>query len=267
MTLTHGRPTKTLVIVEENHSASQALRAMPYLSSLARTYGYATNDHALTHPSLPNYLGILAGTTAGVHDDANPSAHPLHGESAFGRAVRYGHPARLYAEGAPRSCAQVSAGRYAVRHNPWTYFVDARERAACLRADVPSGTPASGALRRDVDAGTLPQLGMLVPDVCHDGHDCSLGTADAWLRGWLPRIMQGPDYRAGRLSVIVTFDEDDSAGNNNVLTTVISPYTSHVVSSAPYSHYSLTRYFAELTGTTPLRGAATAPSLRAAFHI
>lgn len=267
MALTQGRPTKTLVIVEENHTASEAFRAMPYLSSLAHTYGYMSNDHALTHPSLPNYIGILSGTTAGIRDDANPALHPLHGESAFDRAARYGHPAKIYAEGQPRACAQANSGRYAVRHNPWAYFADPGERAACLKDDVASGTTAGGALRHDIDAGALPQIGMLIPDVCHDGHDCSLGTADTWLKSWLPRIMAGPDYRAGRLSVIVTFDEDDSVGNNTVLTTVISPYTSHIVSSTSFNHYSLTRYFGEITGMTLLRGAASAPSLRAAFHI
>lgn len=79
--------------------------------------------------------------------------------------------------------------------------------------------------------------------------------------------MQGPDYRAGRLAIIVTFDEDDFSGDNTILTVVISPYTSQVVTSRALTHYSLTRYLAELTATQPLRAAATAPSLRTDFRI
>ncbi|MCU1595984.1 MAG: phosphatidylinositol-3-phosphate phosphatase, partial [Frankiales bacterium] len=112
-----------------------------------------------------------------------------------------------------------------------------------------------------------PNVGLLVPDICHDGHDCSLATADGWLKSWLTVVRQGADYRAGRLAIVVTFDEDDNSGNNTVLTTVVSPYTSRLVSSRACNHYSLTRYLAELTGTVPLRAAATATSLRAAFRV
>jgi acid phosphatase len=110
-------------------------------------------------------------------------------------------------------------------------------------------------------------VGLVVPDICHDGHDCSLATADNWLKSWLTIVRQGPDYRSGRLAIVVTFDEDDSRADNTVLTVVVSPYTSKVVSSRPLSHYSLTRYIAELTNTRPMGAAATAPSLRADFRL
>jgi hypothetical protein len=51
--------TKLLVVVEENHSLSQMHVGMPYTYSLAQRFGYATNYHAITHPSLPNYLAIV----------------------------------------------------------------------------------------------------------------------------------------------------------------------------------------------------------------
>lgn len=262
-----ARPSKVLVVVEENHAQSQALAQMPYLSSLASNHGRTTAYHAVTHPSLPNYLAIAGGSTFGVHDDSYPSSHPLPGQSAFDRAIVAGRTAKTYAEAMPSSCALASTSRYAVKHNPWAYFASATSRANCRRFDVPSGTPSSGALRSDINAGRLPTVGLLVPDICHDGHDCSLSTADSWLHSWLPVVMAGPDYRAGRLAIVVTFDEDDDNSGNTVLTTVVSPYTKKVVSGAAYTHYSLTRYFAELSRTTPLRAGANAPSLRSAFHI
>ena len=54
----------------------------------------------------------------------------------------------------PSSCATANAGRYAVRHNPWTYHLD--ERADCERYDVPLP-----ALADDVAAGALPDVGMV----------------------------------------------------------------------------------------------------------
>jgi len=173
--------------------------------------------------------------------------------------------AKTYAEAMPVPCGLQSAGRYAVKHNAWADFADPQTRANCQRFDVPAGTTSTGALRTDVDAGSLPGVGKFIPDLCHDAHDCSLGTADDWLRQWMPVLMGGPDYRSGQLAIVVTFDEDDNSGPNTVLTTVIAPQFNHVVSTETLTHYSLSRYFAELSKTPALREAASAPSLRAAF--
>jgi acid phosphatase len=132
---------------------------------------------------------------------------------------------------------------------------------------VTSGTPLGGPLRDDVLAGRLPDVGLLVPNVCSDAHDCSLATADGWLKSWLTFVMKGPDYRAGRLAIVVTFDEDDYSSGNTVLTTVVSPYTHGVVSGTAYTHCSWTHYAEILLGVGALRNAGTAPSLRPAFGI
>ena len=260
-------PTKVLVVVEENHTERSALAGMPYLASLAAAHGRTTGYRAATHPSLPNYLAMAGGSTFGIRDDRSPASHHVAGPSVFDRAIAGGRTAKTYGESMPTSCGQTSTSRYAVKHNPWAYFSDAASRASCRTFDVPAGTTSSGALRHDIDAGTLPNVGLLVPDICHDGHDCSLATADSWLKSWLTAVQQGPDYRAGRLAVVVTFDEDDTSGDNTVLTVVASPYTSRVVSAARLTHYSLARLLAELTSTAPLRSAATAPSMKAAFHL
>jgi len=263
-------PTKVLVIVEENHTETSALQQMPYLAALADAYGHTTDYQAVAHPSLPNYLALAGGSTFGVTDDNPPSSHPIAGDSVFDTALRAGpnpkNPsAKTYAEAMPAPCGLQSAGRYAVKHNAWAYFADPPTRANCQRFDVPAGTTSTGALRTDVDAGSLPGVGEFIPDLCHDAHDCSLGTADDWLRQWMPVLMGGPDYRSGQLAIVVTFDEDDNSGPNTVLTTVIAPQLNHVVSTETLTHYSLSRYFAELSKTPALREAASAPSLRTAF--
>src|SRR3954471_8580706 len=260
-------PTKVLVFVEENHSASEALAGMPYLASLARTYGRTTAYRAVTHPSLPNYLALAGGSTFGVHDDAAPASHPLSGDSVFDEALARNRAAKTYAEAMPGNCALSSSGSYAVKHNPWAYFSGSVQRANCRRFDVPMGTPSGGALAHDIANGVLPRVGMAIPDLCHDAHDCSLSTADSWLHTWIRAVMAGPDYRSGRLAIMVTFDEDDSSAGNNVLTVVVSPRTRGVTSSAPYNHYSMLRCTAELAGIPALRNASGARSLCPAFHL
>ena len=261
------QPTKVLVFVEENKTDRSALAGMPHLAALARTYGYTTDYRAIRHPSLPNYLAIAGGSTFGVTNDAGPSRHRLSGPSVFDQALAAGSTAKTYAEAMPSPCAPSSTARYAVRHNPWAYFADAAPRANCKKYDVPMGTTSAGSLRSDVLAGRLPNVGMAIPDVCHDGHDCSLKVADDWLHSWLQLILAGPDFQRGRLAVVVTFDEDDKSADNTVLTVVMSRSTTRVVATSPYTHYSLSRYLSRITGSTPLRSAGTARDLRAAFHL
>jgi len=252
---------KLLVVIEENHSLSQMRSGMPYTFSLAQHYGYATDYHALAHPSLPNYLAIAGGQMFGVQDDAPPSAHPVGAPSVFGQALAAGTTAGAYLDAMPAPCAQQDSGSYAVRHNPWAYFTT--ERRDCLAHDKPIA-----ALAPDVAAGRLPQVSMVVPDTCHDAHDCPLSTADAWFQRLMTTVTSGPDWRSGHLAVVLTADEDDHDNQGNiVLTTVIHPSQSHHVVSTRLTHYSLTRLYDEVAGLPPLGEAAAAPSMAKAFGL
>ena len=261
------RPSKVLVVMEENRSYANTARNMPYLVGLGSKYGHATAMRGVTHPSLPNYLAIAGGSTFGITDDRSPSSHPLVSSTVFGQARAAGRQARVYAEGMTTACQRFNTGRYAVRHNPWTYFTSSAEHTGCRANDVPAGTTTSGALHNDIVAGRLPTVGMLVPDVCHDGHDCSAATADAWLRRWMPAIMAGPDYRAGRLAVVITFDEDDKRSGNLVYTAVVHPSLHGKTVTKALNHYSLSASLSRISGRTPLRKAATAPPFLTAFGL
>jgi phospholipase C len=234
------------VFVVENHSLSQMRSQMAWTYALGQQYGYATDFHAMTHPSLPNYLAIAGGSTFGVQDDHDPSAHPISGPSVFGEALAHGRSARVYAD--------------AVRHNPWTYFTS--ERPDCQSFDTPLDR-----FGTDVSAGQLPDAGMVVPDVCHDAHDCSLATADAWMKQEIGLAMSGPDFRSGRLAIVVTADEDDGSQGNVVLTIVVHPSVRGVVATSPLSHLSLSRLYSQVLGLPPLREAASAPSMAEAFGL
>ncbi len=251
---------KLLVVVVENHSLSQMRAQMPSTFSLARRFGYADDYYAVAHPSLPNYLAIAGGQTYGVADDDPPSAHPLHGPSVFGQALARGHTAGVFAEDMPSNCAVDSSGNYAVKHNPWAYFVD--ERDACRRFDQPFSAFAPA-----VRAGHLPDVGMLVPNLCHDAHDCGLSVADQWFRGVMDTVFAGPDWQSGHLAVVLTADEDDHHENNRVLTVVIHPSQRNHVVSQRLDHYSLTRLYDEVIGAPNLAKAASAPSMAHAFGL
>jgi phospholipase C len=258
---------KVLVIVEENRSLQNVEAHMPFLMSQARSYGTATSFYATRHPSLPNYLVVAGGSAFGIADDENPDAHQLQGPSVFGQLIAAGRTAKTYAEAMPTNCARRNHGTYVVRHNPWTYFEDPTERARCEKFDVASGSPASGALKDDISAGRLPTFGLLVPDVCHDGHDCSAATTDDWLRSWLPTIKKGPDFRSNRLAIVITWDEDDDHSGNHVPMVVIHPSLKNEQVTKRLDQYGLSAGIARIGGIPPLRDAHKETDVFAAFRL
>src|SRR5437660_1409514 len=60
-------PRNVFLIVMENHSPDEVLDS-PFTASLAARYGVAASYHAITHPSVPNYLALTSGQTWGVRD-------------------------------------------------------------------------------------------------------------------------------------------------------------------------------------------------------
>jgi acid phosphatase len=84
----------------------------------------------------------------------------------------------------------------------------------------------------------------------------------------MQQVFSGPDWRAGRLAVILTADEAGrGAPTNNVLTVVIHPSQAGHVVATPLNHYSLTRLCEDVAHAPYLRNAATAPSLTDAFGL
>jgi len=235
--------------------------SMPYTFGLAQRFGYATDYSAIRHPSEPNYIAISGGQTYGITNDDDPSANPVPGTSVVGQGLAAGRTAGLYADGMQSNCATRDGGdRYAVKHNPWAFHT--AERDACGRFDVPIDHLADA-----IAGGTLPNVGMVIPNLCHDAHDCTLGTADGWFEGWMTTIMRGPDWKSGHLAVVLTADEDDRRSGNRVLTVVVHPSLHATVVSTPLSHYSLSRLLSEVVGAPPLFEAASAPSMSTAFGL
>ncbi|MGI8613179.1 MAG: alkaline phosphatase family protein [Nocardioidaceae bacterium] len=256
-----AQATKVLTIIEENHSYGEMKSQMPYLFHLATKYGYATSYQGVTHPSLPNYLALVGGSTFGVTDDSPPSINAAkvgNARSVFDQALDKGRTAKTYAQSMPRSCALSSVGKYAVKHNPWAYFLASRTR--CRHLDVPLAT-----LESDAQHNRLPNMGLVVPNLCKDAHDCSLTVADRWLRKYLPTVLASRDFTSGRLTVVVTADEDDFHSGNHVLTVVMNPAVRGEVVSASLTHYSLLGYYDHVLKVPLLRKATR--GLAAAFGL
>jgi hypothetical protein len=257
-----GAPTKVAWVWMENKAYSSVIGSSnaPYLNGLAAQCGLATNYHAITHPSLGNYIAATAGSTLSISSDCLPSSCSRSASSIFSQGWM-----KSYEESMPSNCYLSNSGSYAPKHNPEVYFTNIR--TGCRNGgDVPLGSPSSGNLRSDLNAGALPKFSFITPNLCHDTHDCSVRTGDDYLKSLIPVILASPDYTNGRLAVVVTWDENDGSSGNRVPAVIVSPYTNvGQRSSTSFSHYSLLKSTEALLGLSCLRNACTANSMLGFF--
>jgi hypothetical protein len=182
-----------------------------YLNSLA-TQCEIAHVQAATHPSLPNYIALTSGSTQGITDDNNPSAHPLNVPSIFSQLNGNW---RSYAQSMPAPCNLTNSGNYAVRHVPATYYTNIR--SLCKTHVLPySGLPNLGAA-----------FTMITPNLINDMHSGGslqqqIKTGDTYLSTFLPKLFASSTYKAGRTLVLITWDEGRGT-NNTVAGIFISP--------------------------------------------
>jgi hypothetical protein len=257
-----------VLIVLENRELGEVFgsRPAPYLGALARRGTLASDYHAIAHPSLPNYMALLAGDPLGIESDCTECQ--VHGPTLVDQleSARIGWGA--YMEDMPQPCYRgSSAGGYAQKHDPFMYFSQiSGDPARCSRV-VPFGA-LSDALRR----GRLPSFAWITPNLCDDGHDCSLATVDRFLARLVPYLLRslGPQ---GVLAVVWDEGTTDSgccggATGGRVALILVGPKVrAGYRLETPADHYSLLRLVEDSFGLARLRGAdcACTPSLDEAF--
>jgi hypothetical protein len=233
-------PSHVFVIILENRSYSQVIGS-GYVAQLAAQYGVASNYHGVSHPSLPNYLALTSGSTWGVADDG---WHNLPAGGLGAQLTTAGVEWRAYMEGMSNGCYH-SPYPYALKHNPFAYY-----GGSCPSQVVPFRNFAS-------DLSTnVPRFVWITPDMCHDGHDCSNATTDAWLSQTVPSILSSDAWQDNGV-LFITWDEGEDSGNS-VLTLVIHQDPVNHQSKIAYDHYSLLATIEDQLGVPRLGEAARA---------
>jgi hypothetical protein len=243
-------PTQTpptphvFVIVMENTSLVTALRS-PSIERLAAKYMLATNYHAVSSPSLPNYLAMTSGSTWGITDDAY---HVLPAGGLGAQLSGAGVSWRAYMEGLTSAGCLRSPYPYALKHNPFAYY-----GGSCPENVVPFDV-----LDTDLARDT-PSLLWITPGLCHDGHDCALAEVGPWLEDLVGRIVASPAWR-DRGALFVVWDEGD--GRSDVVPLIVaSPEVESRRVDSLYDHYSLLAAIEDRLGVSRLGAAKDARPL------
>jgi phosphatidylinositol-3-phosphatase len=230
------RPSHTVVVMFENHPYDEVIGSAqaPYINTLAREGALFTSSYAVTHPSEPNYLALLSGSTQGVTSDQCPTT--LHAPNLAADLIAAGLTFAGYSEGLPAPGSQAcGAGGYARKHVPWTDFSNIPRSVNQPFSEFPT-----------TDFSKLPDVSFVIPDLCHDMHDCSVGTGDAWLRQHLAGYARWAMSHNSLL--IVTWDEDDSFHSNHIATIFVGQQVRPGRYSKPIDHYNVLRTIEQAYG-------------------
>jgi phospholipase C len=241
-----------IIIAMENAEYSSVIgngTTTPYQNLLASKYSLAAQYYATTHPSLPNYVSLIAGSAFGITSDCQPNECSQSGRSIVDLLNQGGYSWKEYAESMPTNCSQTisSDNLYYPKHNPFVYFSDitgnhgSGQTSSYCKTHVVPFTQFS----LDLANNNLPNYAFITPNVCDDAHNCSLSTGDNWLSGVVPKIINSSEFNSTVL--FITYDEgstnlgvNSSQGGGHVACIIVSPFVKMgYTSQVQYSHYSL----------------------------
>ena len=247
-----GSFDRVFIIVLENADYDRALDQpfLQYLTTIGALFG---DYHAVTHPSYPNYLAMVAGSTFGIDQNA---PRDLDATSLADLLESAGVTWKVYAENLPSACftgGQSRDGLYVRRHQPYISFRNIQSNPARCDRIVNADQ-----LQADLVKEALPQYSLYVPNLRNSGHGTprldprawvktllgrnpGVANADAWLKGFLSPLLQDSHFTQGTL-VVVTFDENNGARGNQIYTVFVGSMVQPGVSNGNrYDHYSLLR--------------------------
>ncbi len=193
----------------------------PNITTLSHSYPVATQYFGCTHPSLPNYLQLWAGSTFGVTDDGLPASHPLTGMTLGDQLDAAGVEWSGYFESLiPGQDPALNGGGtdgsgdslYVAKHNPIVYF--SGYNAARVK-------PLSDLLT-DLNSAAPPRFCLVVPDMADNMHDPVGSTAkdstavqagDAWFQGLYESLKETEWWAQGGTILLVWDEAYDGSGN------------------------------------------------------
>jgi phospholipase C len=251
--------------VLENHSYPEIVgnKAAAAFNRLAGRGALLTRYYAVTHPSLPNYLALVSGSTQGITGDCTDCS--VSAPNLVDALESAGRSWKTYAEGIPRpGWLGAESGSYAKKHVPFLYFRDVIDKRARLARIV-----GFDALRRDVASRRLPDFALVVPDLCHDLHDCDVATGDRWLGSFASSLLASGALGKGALFVV--FDEgnfdDVAGGGGHVAAFAVGPaIRAGVRSRQATGHYGLLRTVEDALGLRALGRSQQVLPLRGIWH-
>jgi hypothetical protein len=198
----------------QNYNVSYNSTNMPYLTSLAKTYGLGVNYYSDSHPSIGNYFNLATGYLLTDDDDQTPESFPIAKNNIALEVQKAGRTWKDYVESLPsiKNCGGLKPGAYYVRHDPLQYVTTINKEK--------SHYVCFSRFAEDLSHRALPTLSWLVPNGCDNAHDCPVNTFDTWLKTEIKPLVESSYFQPrGNGLLIIVFDENADSGYPDCSTT------------------------------------------------
>jgi phosphatidylinositol-3-phosphatase len=246
-----------ILVVLENRELDEVTGqdGLAHLQQLIQQGTLASDYYAITHPSLPNYIALLAGDTRGITSDCTECQ--ASGTTLIDQLESAHIGWRAYMEDLPQPCyTGASAKGYVKRHDPFMYFPQIASNPTRCHQVVPLTQ-----LQDDIRSDQLPPFVWISPNLCNDGHDCPNQSVDVFLAQLLPTLTANLGSR-GVLAVV--WDEGTShsgccsraSGGRVALVLAGRPVRARYRLTTAADHYSLLAVIEQAFGLRRLGGAA-----------
>jgi phosphatidylinositol-3-phosphatase len=224
----------------------------PYANHLASTFGYASDVYAAGHPSLPNHLAVISGSTFGCGSESCPLVRT---ETLVGQVQRSGIPWAAFLEDLPSTgYLGPDVMGYERRRNPFVHFEEV--------TGSPEGLSSVRPLTEFQPARDPYRLTFVVPARQHTADGGSVRAMDRWLRRNAGAVLASEAFQ-DRGALFIAWVEgrrDDRSGcclegvegGRVPLIVAASEGRRAFVSHRPYSIYSLPRTIESALRLPPL---------------
>lgn len=210
-----------------------------------RTQGITLDNYwSLTHPSEPNYVGVVGGDYFGINNDnffRVPSNVSTIVDLLESKDISWSeyqeHQPYTGFQGFNFSRQSDYAKDYVRKHNPLVIYdsvVDNENRLGNLKN--------FSEFDKDLQAKKLPQWTFITPNMTNDAHDTDIDFAGKWVNRWLKPLLSNQEFMKNSL-VILTFDENHTKPLENKVLAIlfggaVPDHLKGTTDSTYYSHYS-----------------------------
>ncbi|GJJ68125.1 phosphatidylinositol-3-phosphatase [Entomortierella parvispora] len=208
------------------------------LTSFADQAVLLDNYYGVTHPSEPNYIAVSGGDYFGLNDD-NFHSIPANYTTVVDLLEKKNLTWKAYQEDLPSVCYQgfESDALYFRKHNPFIIY-----DSVALNTTRCSNIVPATQLATDLSNNDLPNYSFYTPNMLNDGHNTTVAYASAWLKSFLPPLLENKSFINNTL-VVLTFDESDTYDiENRVYTLLLGDVIAdlkNTTDSTFYTHYSI----------------------------
>ncbi|CAG8599661.1 3250_t:CDS:2 [Paraglomus occultum] len=221
-------------IIFENTNFDAATQNSYLKSLISRNNSVFLSSYSgIAHPSQPNYISTIYGSTAGITDDG---VHDVDGNNLIDLLEAKGISWKAYMQDYPGNCfTGAKSGLYVRKHNPFISMTDISSNSArCANIVNADGIDTDLASQEG-----LPQFSYYVPNLQNDGHDTGLDFAMNWFQPWFEERLKNPNFANGTL-FFITFDEDETLSNHIFSSLLGTPVTSGThEDTTQYTHNSV----------------------------